>query len=171
MLKSLAPYAPALFGCLLVFAVAACASLPKGQTATTPDAAAIRLEGAVATVATALTIAADDPAFTPADKAKAADYIGQAFDVLKEGRGVFDARSGDPAGLAAKAMALVDRAIPANVSPRVQTGLTVARVALGVYAASVVPTGAPAAPSAELVAARGRADQAVGALLVRLRPG
>ena len=132
-----------------------------------PDAKAIKFEGAVATLADSLAIVAFDPAI---NRQKLADQVVAAVRVLDRGRAAYDARQGSAADLAREAMDLIAAVTPADVSPRTAQALLAARLALAVYANSVPMTGEDASPSAALVMARNRTDDAIQRLRAALPP-
>lgn len=161
---------------LACLSLSACASGPRLDTASieidaaTADAAAVKFEVAVSVFADTLAFAAADPN-TGLDPVKLADQVREARGYLDQGRTAFDSRSGDVTDLATKALDVVSAGLPAAASPKVRTALLGARLAVGLYGATVgVKGSAPVPPSDALVQARKSADAAVKRLLTVLSP-
>ncbi len=161
---------------LACLSLSACASGPSRQTvsieidAATADAAAVKFEVAVSVFADTLAFAVTDPN-TGLDPVKLAGQVREARGYLGQGRTAFDNRSGDVTDLATRALDVVSAGLPASASPKVRTALLGARLAVGLYGATVgVKAYAPVPPSDALVQARKSADAAVNRLLVVLAP-
>lgn len=153
-----------------------CATSPGRQTvsieidAATADAAAVKFEVAVAVFADTLAFAVTDPA-TALDRQKLGAQVAEARTYLERGRNAFDARTGDVTQLATQALDVVSAGLPPVAPSKVRTALLGARLAVGLYGATVgVRASAPVEPSDALVAARKSADAAVNRLLKTLPP-
>lgn len=156
--------------------LSACASGPGLQTvsievdAATADAAAVKFEVAVSVFADTLAFAATDPN-TGLDLQKLAGQVREARGYLDRGRAAFDARTGDVTSLATEALDVISAGLPPAAPPKVRTALLGARLAVGLYGATVgVKASAPVEPSEALVAARKSADAAVNRLVAALPP-
>jgi hypothetical protein len=161
---------------LACLALGACATLPARQTvsieidAATADAAAVKFEVAVAVFADTLAFAVADPN-TTLDPQKLGAQVSEARIYLVRGRNAFDARTGDVTQLATQALDVVSAGLPPVAPTKVRTALLGARLAVGLYGATVgVRASAPVEPSEALVSARKSADAAVNRLLKTLPP-
>lgn len=165
---------------LLAGAALACASLSACATtstgvsavvspATQVDAKAIKAEKAVAALAVAVDVFADDPALN-IDRVKLRANVLAARALLDQGRQAYDLRTGSPAALAGQALALISSALPADVPTTARAALAAARAAVAVYTIGLSEPGLPVAPSAALVDARKSADGLVDALVDSLPP-
>lgn len=157
-------------------ALGGCSTLPARQTvsieidAATADAAAVKFEVAIAVFADTLAFAVTDPN-TTVEPQKLGAQVAVARGYLERGRNAFDARTGDVTQLATQALDVVSAGLPPVAPTKVRTALLGARLAVGLYGATVgVRASAPVEPSEALVAARKSADAAVNRLLKTLPP-
>lgn len=156
------------------FGLVACAtpgvsSINAALVSPKADDAAVRFETALAVMVTSLEVAASAPD-SGINKAKMATAVRKAYSALDEARGVFDARSGKPDELVARAFAALDEAVPVSASGKARLALALGRGAASVFVRSLVVDGPPLQPSAELKTAREATDRAVEALLIKLEP-
>lgn len=155
--------------------LSACATGPATATvsltidAATADAAAVKFEVAVGVFADTLAFAASDPD-SGLDLNKLAAGVVDGRTYLVKGRAAFDGRTGDVSAAATQALDAVSLGLSATASPKVRGALLAARLAVGLYGATVGVTGSPVEPSATLVQARKSADAAIKRLIDFLPP-
>lgn len=154
--------------------LAACATIDKaviGEAIASPkaDQAAVAVERVVAVLADSFSGFALDPK-AEVDRVKLARQVDGATQVLARARQAFDARQGGVSALVGEAFNLVAAAIPDNASTGARVAISTAFAGLRVYAMTLDGVSLPAPPSAALIAARARTDDAIAALRAKLPP-
>lgn len=162
----------ALIAC--AFMLTACALPSKGQISqavTSPgaDAAAVRVEFVVATMANSFAAVVRDPD-AAVDRGKLSRQLGVAVDILGRARVAFDRRGGGVSALINDALGVVSDALPAGTSLAARFALSTAFSGISVYAGGLDVQAVPTDPSPALISARRQTDDALAALRALLPP-
>jgi len=154
--------------------LAACSTVDKAaisEALASPkaDKAAVAVELVVANLANSFSAVVVDPN-ADVDRVKLAGQVDDAMRVLARARIAFDARQGGVSALVGEAFNLVAEAILAGAPTSSRVAIATAFTGLQMYAMTLDGVSLPAPPSAALVSARERTDNAIEALRDKLPP-